>query len=95
MAWSAQKNQIFFERARDWASQVVNLLEERDRLIDLYQNEANGDPAFVDTSIATTGELIALATNVMTPLNNMVNNGTPPSQEDRMPYLTPFLADQQ
>lgn len=95
MAWSAQKNQIFFERARNWAAAVVNLLEERDRLIDLHANEANGDPAFVDTEIATVTELVALATNVMNPLNALINNGAPPAQDDRMEFLTPFLADQQ
>jgi hypothetical protein len=97
MAWSAQKNQIFFERARNWAAAVKNLLEERDRLIDLYNNEAHkggtDDAAFVDTAIATKTELVALATNVMTPFSNMVNN-VAVTTAARMQYLTPFLADQ-
>ena len=92
MAWSAQKNVIFFQRCQNWAAAVVNLLEERDRLIDLYTNEANGDPAFVDTDIATTAEVVALA-GVMNALDAMVNNGQV-SQSDRVPLLTPFLADQ-
>lgn len=92
MAWSAQKNGIFFQRAQNWASAVIHLLEERDRLIDLYNNEANGDPAFVDTEIATTAELVALA-GVMNAMDAMVNNGVV-SQADRIPLLTPFLANQ-
>lgn len=92
MAWSEQKNEIFFRRAQNWASAVVNLLEERDRLIDLYTNEASGDPAFVDTAIATTAELVALA-GVMNAMDAMVNNGVV-ATADRMPLLTPFLADQ-
>ena len=92
MAWDINKNDIFFRRAQNWASALVNLLEERDRLIDLYTNEANGDAAFVDTSIATTAELIALA-GVMNAADAMVNNATV-ATADRMPLLTPFLADQ-
>lgn len=93
MAWSAQKNQIFFQRAQNWAAAVINLLEERDRLIDLYTNEANGDAAFVDTDIATTAELVALA-GAMNAMDAMINNGVV-SQSNRMPLLTPFLADSQ
>ena len=93
MAWDSAKNEIFFQRCQNWAAAVVNLLEERDRLIDLYNNEANGDAAFVDTSIATTTELVQLA-GVMNAMNDMVNNGTV-TQQDRMPLLTPFLANQQ
>ena len=92
MAWDSNKNDIFFRRAQNWAAAVVNLLEERDRLIDLYTNEASGDAAFVDTSIATTAVVVALA-GVMSAMNDMVNNQTV-SQADRMPLLTPFLADQ-
>lgn len=98
MAWSAQKNQIFFERARNWAASVKNLDEERQRLIDLYNNEAHpggsDDPAFVDTGIATKQELIDLATNVMTPFNNLVNGGAV-ANANRVGFLTPFLADQE
>lgn len=72
---------------------MVNLLEERDRLIDLYMNEADGDAAFVDTDIATTAEVVALA-GVMNAMNAMVNNATV-TTADRMPLLTPFLADQE
>lgn len=93
MAWSQQKNQIFFRRCQNWAASLVNLIEERGRLIDLYTNEANGDPAFVDTEISTSDEVIALA-GVMNAINSAVNNGAV-SQEDRMPLLTPFLADQE
>jgi len=93
MAWSQQKNDIFFRRAQNWAASLTNLLEERDRLIDLYTNEANGDAAFVDTNIATTAELVALA-GVMNAINDAVNNGVV-SQANRVPLLTPFLADQQ
>lgn len=93
MAWSSAKNQIFFQRCQNWAAAVVNLLEERDRLIDLYTNEANGDAAFVDTEIATTAEVVALA-GVMNALDAMVNNGAV-SQSNRIPLLTPFLANQQ
>ena len=92
MAWSAQKNDVFFRRCQNWAAAIINLLEERDRLIDLYTNEANGDAAFVDTDIATTTELIAMS-GVMNAINDAVNNGTV-AQQDRMPKLTPFLADQ-
>ena len=92
MAWSEAKNRIFFERAQNWASAVVNLLEERDRLIDLYTNEASGDPAFVDTDIATTSELVALA-GVMNAVDAAINN-SPVTTADRIPLLTPFLADQ-
>lgn len=95
MAWSAQKNQILFERCQKWAASIVNLLEERDRLIDLYTNEAQGDPAFVNTNIANTDELIALAINVMNNLDKMINNGGSVASAERMQYLTPFLADQQ
>jgi len=92
MAWSPQKNDIFFRRAQNWAAALVNLLEERDRLIDLYTNEANGDADFVDTNVATTAELVQLA-GVMNAINAAVNNATV-ATEDRMPLLTPFLADQ-
>lgn len=93
MAWDTNKNDIFFRRCQNWAAAVVNLLEERDRLIDLYTNEANGDAAFVDTDIATTAELVALA-GVMNAMDAMVNDGAV-SQADRMPLLTPFLATEQ
>ena len=92
MAWDENKNDIFFRRAQNWSQAMVNLLEERDRLIDLYTNEANGDPAFLDTAIATTAELVALA-GVMNAVNDAINNGVV-TLEDRMPLLTPFLADQ-
>ena len=92
MAWDENKNDIFFRRAQNWAASVVNLLEERDRLIDLYTNEANGDAAFVDTQVATVAELVALA-GVMNAMHAMVNNAAV-TTEDRMPLLTPFLADQ-
>lgn len=92
MAWSEQKNQIFAQRCQNWAAAVVNLLEERDRLIDLYINEAAGDAAFVDTEIATTAEIVALA-GVMNALDAMVNNAAV-TTADRVPLLTPFLADQ-
>lgn len=91
MAWSAQKNQIFFERCQNWAASVVNLLEERNRLIALYNNEANGDAAFVDTEIATTAELVALA-GTMTAIDSAINNRAV-TTSDRMPTLTPFLAN--
>lgn len=99
MAWSAQKNQIFFERAQNWAAALQNLVEERSRLIDLYNNEARpggvDDPAFIDyPAVSTKQELIDLATNVMNPLNNLVNGGTV-SNTNRVQFLTPFLADQQ
>ena len=94
MAWSQQKNHILFERASNWANAVVNLLEERDRLVALYANEANGEATFVDTDITTTAELIALATNVMNPLSNMVNNAVVTTAA-RMQYLTPFLTNKQ
>ena len=93
MAWDQNKNDVFFRRLQNWAGAVVNLLEERDRLIDLYQNEANGDAAFVDTDIATTAEAVELA-GVMGALDAMVNNGVV-AQEDRVPKLTPFLANQE
>ena len=93
MAWSSSKNDIFFRRVQNWSAALINLLEERDRLIDLYTNEANGDPAFTDTSIATTAELIATA-GVMNALDAMINNGVV-ATADRMPLLTPFLADQE
>jgi len=93
MAWDASKNDIFFRRAQNWAAQLVSMLEERDRLIALYNNEANGDPAFVDHAVATTAELVSLA-GVMNAIDNVVNNGVV-TQQDRMPLLTPFLADQQ
>jgi len=92
MAWDANKNDIFFQRAQNWAQSLTNLIEERNRLIDLYTNEANGDPAFVDTAIATTAEIVALA-GVMNAINDAVNNGVV-SQADRVPLLTPFLANQ-
>ena len=92
MAWSPQKNEVFFRRAEAWAANMTNLLEERDRLIDLYTNEASGDAAFVDHNIATTAELIALA-GVMNAVNDVINNGVV-SQSNRVPLLTPFLADQ-
>ena len=102
MAWNAQKNQIFFERARNWAAAVANLQEERQRLIDLYNNEASpggvDEATFVDVpSIATKAELILLATKVMTPLNTMITAGSGSLAAEaggRMQYLTPFLADQ-
>ena len=94
MAWSQSKNAVFFKRLQNWSGAVVNLLEERDRLIDLYTYEASGDPAFTDTDIATTAEAIALATNVMNKLDDMINDGGPVASEDRMQYLTPFIADQ-
>ena len=94
MAWSEQKNEVFFRRCQNWASHIINLLEERDRLIDLYTNEANGDPAFTDTEIATTAEIVALA-GVMNSLNDMINNGGAVASQDRIPLLTPFLADQE
>lgn len=94
MAWSAQKNDIFFRRAQAWSASLVSLLEERNRLIELYTNEAQGDPAFVDTPIATTTELVELA-GVMNALETMVNGGGTVANQDRMGLLTPFLADQQ
>jgi len=93
MAWSQSKNNVFFRRAQNWAASLVNLLEERNRLVDLYTNEASGDPAFVDTDIATKVELGNLK-DVMDNLDAMVNNGVV-SQESRMGKLTPFLADQE
>lgn len=102
MAWNAQKNQIFFERARNWAAAMANLLEERARLIDLYNNEARvnsvDDPAFVDVpAISTKAELVDLATKVMNPTNTMITATTGNLAAEaggRMQYLTPFLADQ-
>jgi hypothetical protein len=91
MAWSEQKNRIFFERCQNWASAVINLLEERTRLIAIYTNEAQGEPAFVDTPIATTAELVSLA-GVMNAMDAMVNNA-PVSTSNRMPLLTPFVID--
>lgn len=101
MAWSAQKNQIFFERARNWAAAAQNLLEERQRLIDQYNNEARpggvDDVAFVDVpAISTKQELVDLATNVMTPFSSLIA-GTQVNAlaGGRVPFLTPFLIDQQ
>lgn len=94
MAWSTQKNDIFFRRAQDWVASLVSLLEKRNRLTELYTNEAQGDPAFVDTPIATTAELIDLA-GVMNALDTLVNGGGTVANQDRMGLLTPFLADQQ
>ncbi len=93
MAWSPQKNEVFFSRVQNWAAAVVNLLEERDRLIALYTNEASGDVAFVNTSIATTQEVVDIA-GVMNALDAMVNGTAAVSQLNRMPLLTPFLANQ-
>lgn len=92
MAWSQQKNDVFFERARNWAGALQNLLEERGRLVALYDNEASGDPDFVDHEIATKTELGALK-DVMDAVDALVNNGVV-AQEDRVDKLTPFLADQ-
>lgn len=97
MAWNADKNRIFFERARNWARATANLLEERARLIALYNNEARtggvDEATFVDfPSIATKQELVDLAINVMNPFNSLINNASV-TTADRMPYLTPFLVD--
>ena len=92
MAWSPQKNEIFFQRARNWAGSLQNLLEERNRLTALYDNEATGDPDFIDHEIATKIELGALK-DVMDAVDALVNNGVV-AQEDRVDKLTPFLADQ-
>lgn len=94
MAWSAAKNRILFQRLQNVSAAIVNILEERDRLLALYTNEANGDPAFVDTEIATVQEATQLVTKVLNPLDALINNEVV-SQEERMQYLTPFLADQQ
>ncbi len=91
MAWSEQKNRIFFERCQNWASAVVNLLEERNRLIAIYTNEAQGEPTFVDTPIATVAELTAFA-GVMNAMDAMINNA-PVATANRMPLLTPFVID--
>ena len=92
MAWSQQKNNVFFMRAQAWAASLANLLEERDRMVALFDNEASGDPAFVDHNIATKVELGELK-DVMDAVDALVNNGVV-SQASRMDKLTPFLADQ-
>lgn len=91
MAWSEQKNRIFFDRCQNWANAVVNLLEERNRLVAIYTNEAVGEPTFVDTPTATVAEVIALA-GVMNAMDAMVNNGAV-TTSNRMPLLTPFVID--
>lgn len=91
MAWSETKNRIFFERCQNWAASVINLLEERNRLIAIYTNEAQGEQTFTDTDIATTAELVALA-GVMNALDAMVNNASV-TTSNRMPLLTPFVID--
>lgn len=98
MAWSAQKNQIFFLRAQKLANSIMNILEERNRLTDQYNNEAKpggiDDPAFVDVpSICTKQELIDFATFIMNPMNNMMNNAAVLTR-NRIPELTPLLTDQ-
>lgn len=101
MAWSAEKNAIFFQRAQNWAASLMNLLEERQRLIDQYNNEAapggSDDPAFIDfPAICTKAELVNLATNVMNPLNLlMTNQSVNGLQRNRIPDLTPLLTNQQ
>jgi len=64
MAWSQQKNDVFFKRAQHWVESLWGLLEERDRLVALYDNEVSGDPAFLDHDIATKLELGALKSRV-------------------------------
>ena len=92
MAWSQQKNDVFFKRAQNWAASLWSLLEERDRLVALYDNEASGDPDFIDHSIATKVELGVLK-DVMDSVDALVHDGVV-SQENRVDKLTPFLADQ-
>lgn len=99
MAWSAQKNAVFFQRAQNWVAALRSLDEERIRLIELYNNEARpggaDDPAFVDyLAICTKQELIDMATNVMVPFNSFLNGGAV-ANRNRIPDITPLLTDQQ
>ena len=64
MAYDASKNQAFFERLRNWAREAQNLREEGLRLLNVKSQEANGDPAYDDTEIATTGEADTLASYI-------------------------------
>lgn len=76
----------------------MNLLEERQRLIDQYTNEAApggvDEATFVDfPSVCTKAELVNMATNVMNPLANMMNNAAVTTRS-RIPDITPLISDQ-
>lgn len=89
MAFSANKNQVFHERVRNYAAAMQNLREEGKRLGDWYFQEISGSGFFVNTDIATTAEVTSMV-NYFTDFEKL-NTNEAVVASDRRVNLIPFL----
>lgn len=89
MAYSANKNQLFHERVKNYAVAMQNLREEGARLKDWYFQEVSGNAAFVTTDIATVAEITSMI-NYMTDFEKL-NSAEAVSADARRISLIPFL----
>ena len=93
MAFSANKNQIFSERVRNYAVAMQNLREEGERLKDWYFQEVTGNEHFINTDTATTAEIISMI-NYKTDFEKLNTNEAVTADSRRL-NLIPFLANGQ
>ena len=91
MAYSAPKHEVFSDRMRDFFGSVQNLLEEGERLDQIYINEtaSASDVAFVDTSNATKQEHIDGIVFFRAYRDFIVGNAV--VTLDRRPNISPFV----
>ena len=89
MAYSANKNQLFHERVKNYAVAMQNLREEGDRLKDWYFQEVTGNAAFINTDTATTTEIVAII-NYATDFEKLNANEAVTADSRRL-SLIPFL----
>jgi hypothetical protein len=91
MAFTANDNEIFHTRIKNYAVAMQNLREEGKRLNDWYFQEITGSNAFVDTQIATVSEVQAMV-NYITAFSNL-NESVEVSADARRISLIPFLTN--
>ncbi len=91
MAFSAAKNQILFERVRDFAKAAQNLREEAVRIKNIKDQEAQGHADHDDTEIATVAELDTMISYLTDFLAFNDGSGAGAFAVARWGWLVPFV----
>ncbi len=91
MAYSAPKHDVFSDRMKAFFGSIQNLLEEGERIDQIYLNEtaSGADADFTDTDNATEAEHVAGIVFFRAYRDFIVGNAV--ATLDRRPNISPFI----